>query len=292
MNFNKIIYLLSESFKSIYRSIVPSIISSLTISTSLVVLSITYFLYMNMQEYTSKLKDEYKIEVFFNKDLNIKRALSVFNEILLIDGVEEGRFIDKEDASEIFISEFDEDILNIIGSNPLPMGASYGIADGFRTYAGMNKIVDKINSIRNVDEAIFSKGAINKFDTISRNLLGFSFLLGLFIMFISLFFVSNTIMLVIYSKKDEIKTMNLLGASNIFIKFPYLLEGLILGFVGAVISLIILFWFYKLCVYIIEPHFFVTSSFNYSSVIFMNLVFGILLGLIGSSRALASRVIK
>jgi len=247
---------------------------------------------MNMQEYTSKLKDEYKIEVFFNKDLNIKRALSVFNEILLIDGVEEGRFIDKEDASEIFISEFDEDILNIIGSNPLPMGASYGIADGFRTYAGMNKIVDKINSIRNVDEAIFSKGAINKFDTISRNLLGFSFLLGLFIMFISLFFVSNTIMLVIYSKKDEIKTMNLLGASNMFIKFPYLLEGLILGFVGAVISLIILFWFYKLCVYIIEPHFFVTSSFNYSSVILMNLVFGILLGLIGSSRALASRVIK
>lgn len=292
MIFNKIIYLLSESLKSIYRSIVPSIISSLTISTSLVVLSITYFLYMNMQEYTSKLKDEYKIEVFFNKDLNIKRALSVFNEILLIDGVEEGRFIDKEDASEIFISEFDEDILNIIGSNPLPMGASYGIADGFRTYTAMNKIVDKINSIRNVDEAIFSKGAINKFDTISRNLLGFSFLLGLFIMFISLFFVSNTIMLVIYSKKDEIKTMNLLGASNMFIKFPYLLEGLILGFVGAVISLIILFWFYKLCVYIIEPHFFVTSSFNYSSVILMNLVFGILLGLIGSSRALASRVIK
>tara|TARA_B100001123_G_C15235911_1_gene997105 strand:- start:560 stop:1300 length:741 start_codon:yes stop_codon:yes gene_type:complete len=246
---------------------------------------------MNMQEYTSKLKDEYKIEVFFDKDLNIKRALSVFNEILLIDGVEEGRFIDKEDASEIFINEFDEDILNIIGSNPLPMGASYGIADDFRTYTAMNKIVDEINSIRNVDEAIFSKGAINKFDKLSRNLLGFSFLLGLFIMFISLFFVSNTIMLVIYSKKDEIKTMNLLGASNMFIKFPYLLEGLILGFIGSVISLIILFWFYKLCIYIIEPHFFITS-FNYSSVIVMNLVFGILLGLIGSSRALSSRVIK
>ncbi len=291
MILNKIFYLFSESFKSIYRSIVPSIISSLTISTSLIVLSITYFLYMNMQEYTSKLKDEYKIEVFFDKDLNIKRALSVFNEILLIDGVEEGRFIDKEDASEIFINEFDEDILNIIGSNPLPMGASYGIADDFRTYTAMNKIVDEINSIRNVDEAIFSKGAINKFDKLSRNLLGFSFLLGLFIMFISLFFVSNTIMLVIYSKKDEIKTMNLLGASNMFIKFPYLLEGLILGFIGSVISLIILFWFYKLCIYIIEPHFFITS-FNYSSVIVMNLVFGILLGLIGSSRALSSRVIK
>ena len=85
--------------------------------------------------------------------------------------------------------------------------------------------------------------------------------------------------------------MELLGASNIFIKFPYLLEGLILGFVGSIMSLIILFWFYKLCIYIIEPHFFVTS-FNYSSVIIMNLIFGVLLGLIGSSRALASSSIK
>ena len=110
-------------------------------------------------------------------------------------------------------------------------------------------------------------------------------------MFISLFFVSNTIMLVIYSRKEEIKTMHLLGASNFFIKFPYLFEGLILGFSGALISLLILFWFHRLCIYIIEPQFFV-ASFNYSNTIFMNFVFGMLLGLIGSSRALASRIIK
>ena len=65
MIMNKIIYLLSESFRSIRRSILPSIISALTIAASLVVLSVSYFLYNNVKIFTAELKDEYKIEVFF-----------------------------------------------------------------------------------------------------------------------------------------------------------------------------------------------------------------------------------
>ena len=259
MILNKIIYLLYESFKSIHRSILQSVISSFTIAASLIVLSITYFLYVNMQEYAYKVKDEYKIEVFFDESIDLDEALEVFNKILLIDGIGEGRFIDKDNALEIFKNEFDENIINIIGSNPLPMGASYGISPNFRTHNAMNDIAEIITKMDNVDEAIFSKSAINKFDRLSRNLLGFSFLLGIFIMFISLFFVSNTIMLVVYSKKDEIKTMNLLGASNFFIKSPYIFKGLILGLLGSCISLLILFWFYKLCFYILGAQFFYSN---------------------------------
>ena len=291
MILNKIIYLMSESFKSIYRSILQSAVSSLTIAASLIILSITYYLYMNMQEYAYKIKDEYKIEVFFDEKLDLEQALGVFNKILMIDGIDEGRFIDKDNALEIFKKEFDENIINIIGSNPLPMGASYGISPNYRTQSSMIGIADMITEIDNVDEAIFSKGAINKFDKLSRNLLGFSFLLGVFIMFISLFYVSNTIMLVVYSKKDEIKTMNLLGASNFFIKFPYLFKGLILGLLGSCISLLILFWFYKLCFYVLGTSI-LYQNINYFSIVLMNVIFGVLLGLIGSSRALSIVSVK
>ena len=68
------------------------------------------------------------------------------------------------------------------------------------------------------------------FDKISRNVLGFSFILGIFIMFIAVFFVSNTILLIVYSKKYEIKTLQLLGASKSFIKLPYIFEGIIFIF--------------------------------------------------------------
>ena len=77
---NKLIYLIIESFKSISRSLFPSIISSLTIAISLVVLSVSYFLYSNLQDYTTELKDEYKIDVFFNNDLDLTKALDVFNK--------------------------------------------------------------------------------------------------------------------------------------------------------------------------------------------------------------------
>ncbi len=291
MIINKLTYLLSESLKSISRSIVPSIISSLTIAASLVVLSVSYFLYNNVKIFTAELKDEYKIEVFFNNDLNLQDAINTFNNILLIDGVEEGTFIDKENAAAIFKEEFDENVINIIGSNPLPFSATYGVATSYKSFSSIAGIVKKINQLPNIDEAVFPSGSINKFDRISRNILSFSFLLGLFIMFISLFFISNTIMLVIYSKKDEIKTMELLGASKIFIKTPYLFEGSLLGLIGGCLSVIIIFWLYKVFVYIIDP-IFIISSTTYYYIIAVNLIFGTLLGLVGSSRALASSSIR
>ena len=291
MIMNKIIYLLSESFRSISRSILPSIISSLTIAASLVVLSVSYFLYNNVKIFTAELKDEYKIEVFFDSNLNLEESIDVFNNILLIDGIEEGTFIDKENAAKIFKEEFDEDVINIIGSNPLPFSATYGVSEASKSFSSINEIVKKINQLSNIDEAVFQSGIVNKFDKISRNILSFSFLLGIFIMFISLFFISNTIMLIVYSKKNEIKTMELLGASKMFIKTPYLFEGSLLGFIGGCLSVIMIFWLYKVFIYIIDPMFIVSST-TYYYIIALNLIFGTLLGLVGSSRALASSSIK
>ena len=127
MLINKFIYLLLEGVKSLYRSILPSLVSSITISISLVILSISYFLYINLYNYTAEFKNEYKIEVFFTNSINLNEGLDTFNKILLIDGIEEGVFIDKESAAAIFKKEFNENVENIIGENPLPMGAIYGV---------------------------------------------------------------------------------------------------------------------------------------------------------------------
>ena len=110
-------------------------------------LSISYFLYSNLKDYTSELKDEYKIEVFFNNDIDLSKSIDAFNKILLIDGVEEGSFIDKDAASKIFKEEFNEDIVEIIGENPLPTGATYGISESYRSYDSMKNITDIIKQL-------------------------------------------------------------------------------------------------------------------------------------------------
>ena len=291
MFFNKIIYLFIESFKSIIRAIVPSIVSSLTIAVSLSILSISYYFYDNLRNYTSEFKDEYKIEVFFLADSSINEAIETYNKILLIDGIKEGAFIDKETAAKFFKEEFNEDIEKIIGMNPLPMGAIYGISDEYRDYEKMSIIVEGINRIPNVDDALFSQEAIIKLDKVIRNILSISFILGIFIVLIAVFFVSNTILLIIHSKKDEINTMKLLGATNLFIKTPYIIKGFCLGLLGSVISLILLICMYKFSIYIMYPYYEI-PPISLIDLFMINLLIGPLFGIIGSVRALGAYVKK
>ena len=291
MFLNKIIYLFIESIKSIIRAIVPSIVSSLTIAVSLSILSISYYFYDNLRNYTSEFKDEYKIEVFFLADSSINEAIETYNKILLIDGIKEGAFIDKETAANFFKEEFNEDIEKIIGMNPLPMGAIYGISDEYRDYEKMSIIVEGIKRIPNVDDALFSQEAIIKLDKVIRNILSISFILGIFIVLIAVFFVSNTILLIIHSKKDEINTMKLLGATNLFIKTPYIIKGFCLGLLGSVISLILLICMYKFSIYIMYPYYEI-PPISLIDLFMINLLIGPLFGIIGSVRALGAYVKK
>ena len=287
--FNKFTFLFIDGCKSIYRAILPSLISSLTIAVSLIILSVSYFFYTNLFYFTSEFKNEYKIEVFFNNNLNINECLDTFNQILLIDGIDEGVFIDKETASQIFKEEFDEDILNIIGENPLPMGAIFGVSDEYKNYDKISGIARDIKFMKDIDDAIFPEQAVVKFDRIIRNLLSFSFVIGVFIVVLAYFFVSNTILLVIHAKTNEINTMKLLGASDIFIKFPYIVNGFILGFFGSIISCFILFLLYKISLYVILPYY-DFNTIDYQLIMIFNFVIGCLLGVVGSSKALSSFV--
>ena len=285
MLINKLKYLIFEGFKILYRSLIPSLISSITIGISLLVLSVSYYLYVNLESFTSDFKNEYKIEVFFDEKLSLDSSLQIFNNILFIDGIEDGVFIDKDTAADLFKNEFNEDVKNIIGQNPLPMGGIFGISDDFRTYDLMSKISKEIKYLDGVDDAIFPEEAVVQFDRTIRNLLSFSFLIGLFIIVVSYFFVSNTILLVIHSKKNEINILKLLGANDLFIKVPYIINGVLVGLIGSLVSLVALILLDNISLYVILPYYDFNSA-NYNFILFFNIFFGIFLGLISSTRSI------
>ena len=286
---NKLVFLLQESLVSIVRTKVPSIVSSLAIAVSLLVLSIAYCLFISFENLTLKFKDRYSIEVFFLEDIQETQVIAEFNKILLFDGIEEGIFINKVQAANIFKQEFDEDILDIIGSNPLPFSAIYTISELDRDYKSIKEITKKINLIESVDVAVYEKDAIIKFDKLIKNIIAFIFAISFFIILVVVFFVSNTILLVIYSKKEAIEIYKLLGASNIFIKIPYLIEGIIYGLVGAVVSIISLYLLYGLTDYFLSSLLKI-KDYDFIKIIILNFSAGIFLGFLGSSKALASYV--
>ena len=288
--FNKFLYLFNEGLLSLWRTKVPSIVSSLAISVSLIIVSITYSLYLNFEYIITDFKDSYKIEVFFNDDLSKKNCIQSFNDILLINGIDKGQFIDKDMAANKFKREFKEDINDVIGRNPLPMGAIYDISDDSRDYNSIKFIIDKIEKNINVESIIYEKDAMIQFDNFIKNILAFIFIISFLIILVAVFFVSNTILIIIYSKKRDIEILKLLGASNQFIKFPYYLEGIFQGVTGSLISLIILTLFYNILDYLSFSNYIYLDSVNSANMIILNFSFGVLLGFLGSSKALSSYV--
>ena len=88
--------------------------------------------------------------MFFNNDLNENKAILEFNSILLMDEIEEGIFINKAQAANIFKSHFDEDIIEILGENPLPFSAVYTVSEENRNYASIQKIINDIDNHKRV----------------------------------------------------------------------------------------------------------------------------------------------
>ena len=121
-------------------------VSSLAIAVSLFIISVTYCLYISFQDLTLEFKDRYSIEVFFDENISEKQAITEFNSILSsTDQIEEGIFIDKTDAANIFKTQFDEDIIEILGENPLPFSAVYTISESYRDYNSIKKIIKDLD---------------------------------------------------------------------------------------------------------------------------------------------------
>ena len=287
----KLIFLLAESFRALFRAKLPAAISSITIAITLVIFSLAYFTYVNLLGYSYKFKSKYRIEVFFQSDLNADEARDLFNTILISDGIEQGEFINKEKAADLFKLYFHEDIIDIIGENPLPMGGRYDINVDYQNSEEMSSMVRDIRRLAGVDVASFQHGVISRVDSIVENILWVSMVLGMIIFIISLILISNTIRLIIHSRQDAIETLHLLGASNSFIRFPFVAEGIIQGLIGAGFSLWILYLLRSLQSYLLEP-LVKLPLVEPANLITYNVILGLMLALIGSFRGISKYLPK
>lgn len=283
--FRKFIFLINESMKALSRAKVQAIISSITIAITLFIFSIAYYSLTNMIGYSHDFKRKYRIDVFFNPEIEMQKGIELFNKILLIDGIEQGDFIDKDEASKEFFRLFNYDVVEIIGENPLPYGGKFEIDKSYRKAEEMEKIVNEIRLIPGVDLALFSTGLIMRIDKIISNIVGIGFIIGIGIFVISVILVSNTIRLIIHAKRTDIHTLRLLGATDMFIKFPFVMEGILQGLIGAGLSLISLTILKSVIYYILGEFSFVILE--PAMLISGNIMAGCLLGIYASYRSIS-----
>lgn len=283
---SKLKYIFKESIRGFLNTWTPVVLSTLTIGISLIVITISFYSYILFINYSGSLTGNYKLEVFFNQDLGNTEAYDLYNKILKINAVENGEFIDKQKSSIKFDEYFNEKIENILGSNLLPFSGEYTIVENHRKADSLLILSKKIEKIEGVDIVLYDKEIlIRAYNIINKIMTVFS-VIGFCIIILSIILVSNTTKLIIHSKKENIKILSLMGATNLLIRIPFLVEGFIQGLIGSGISIVLLLLLKRVVEYIFSPIIVVFDN-NIHFLIILNVILGAMLGLIGSKRSVS-----
>jgi cell division transport system permease protein len=275
-------YTLKESISGFQRAKLSSFISIITVSIALLLLGIFSIVTLRTSRLIDSLRSKVEMEAFLEEPFGRKERVELEKRVLAIEGVERVEYISKEQAAQIFKNEFGEDISAVLDFNPLPPSFKIYLKKENQTADGAGKIHDKLMDTRGIQTVKYWKELLDVLDRRTTAFYDVTLGLGIVIGLSAIFLVSNTIRLAIYAKRKLIRTMELVGATTAFIRFPFLLEGFIQGFCGGVIASGIFYVMTEYSARLLSKEF---SEFIHMDPMFYLLVVGggTALGLIGSS---------
>ena len=288
---DKFSFLIAEGFKNIFRH---KLTSFATIFSVFLTLSIVGFLILanqNTNKIIEYLRAKYKIEVFFKEGFTDDELNNAINQIGSIKGVRSTTLISKKDAEKIFKSQFGEDIFDLVGFNPLPASCVVNVEkDGIEKLEIM-PIIKRLEMLPVVDEIKYQSGLISRIESYYERFSQIAILCFILSLAISIFVVSNTIRLTIFSRKNLIESFQLIGATRSFVRFPFIIEGLFHGFFGSMLSAIALYFLIDYGNTVIDD--IISFKINFDPYLLSaTLIFiGIMISTIGSIRA-TSKYIK
>ena len=223
-----------------------NIITLLTISLSILIVSAFILFFINTNEIMNFWKKGVRVMAYLKPDLADSSLTDLTRRIQSISGVETVRFISKKEAFTQLKAQMKRQasLLDNLGENPLPDAFEIRMNVATQTWDKVEFLAAEIEALDEVEEVEYGQRWLGRYTHIFDlfKLTGYA-MCGIFFM-AAVFIVANTIRLVIYSRRDDIEIMRLVGAAERFIKIPFYFQGLLQGALGAGIGLAILFFAY------------------------------------------------
>ena len=258
---------------------------------SLAILGLTSLLLVNVlvDSLTANLEDKIDISVYFNLETEEAQILNLRGELIKLTEVKSVEYISVEEALQRFKEKHKDNqvlmqSLEELEKNPLEaslnikaqQASQYESIVNFFNQGDYNSIVDKINYLEN-------KAVITRLSSITDTIRQTGFIILIILGLMAILVSFNTIRLTIYSSRKEIKVMKLVGASNWFVRGPFVVEGALYGVIAALISLLILFplvWYIspKITSYLPGTDIFYFYQTNFFLLFFLQMAVGIVLG--------------
>ena len=225
-----------------------NVVTLLTISLSILIASAFILFFINTSEIMNLWKKGLRVMAYLEADVPSAELSKLKQHIEAMDGVESLRFISKEDALNQLKAQMQRQasLFENLDKNPLPDGFEIRINPADQRWEKVEFLANQIESLDAVEEVEYGQKWFGHLPQLFElfTLTGYA-MCAIFVM-AAVFIMANTIRLVIYSRREEIEIMRLVGAAERFIKVPFYIQGLLQGALGAGIGLIILFvvfWF-------------------------------------------------
>tara|TARA_B100001564_G_C20573036_1_gene639288 strand:- start:91 stop:951 length:861 start_codon:yes stop_codon:yes gene_type:complete len=237
-------FLIAEGFKSFYRNKLASFLCVITIFINFSILGSLFVVGYNTNSLVDFFRSKYSFEIFLKNDVNQDIYTDLINELSKNNIIASTELIDKEKSAAIFKEEFGEDVVEMLGYNPLPLSIKVFISEESFEFEQVDLLIDSINTYDFIDEIEYRGRYIDDIED-RINLAIFLFLLFVIaIIFLSYQIISNTVNLSMTNRRNFIDILKYNGASEIFIKIPFYIESILYSFFGSILSLLFVKYFF------------------------------------------------
>jgi cell division transport system permease protein len=244
--FRHIIFFVHEAFVNMSRNKLQNSIAIGMIAVSLAIFGIFWLIYGNLNSVARRWSDAVHIAAYLDEHISEQQQIQIDAQIRAIENVSDVMYISPEDALKEFKKRLGDQEYLVDGIDPNPLPASYEIqlTRRHRDLASIRKVVEALQNIPHLDDIQY--GQLENLTLVIIMLKFVGVFLGTFLCLTVTFIISNTIKLTLYTHEEELNIMKFIGATESFIKGPFLAEGVIRGFLGAVSSLVFLYMIHKL----------------------------------------------
>ncbi|MBC8456510.1 MAG: ABC transporter permease [Deltaproteobacteria bacterium] len=239
-------YFVRQALANIFKNRLGHLIGVGTMAIAFLIFNTFILVFVNLNHWTKEWGRSMSMSVYFKGEPDRIALENIKKELLHFHGVTIKRFISKDDAMESLRRRLGDKagLLDGLKENPLPACLEIILSRDKSGDSLPYQLKTRLEKIDIVDEVQYSQEWISRFQAIMEAIKLIGMVFGGLLFLAALFIITNTIKLTIYARKDEIEILKLVGATNRFVKIPFLIEGSIQGFLGGLIALIVLFLIY------------------------------------------------
>lgn len=274
-------YALKEALSAIKRARLTGLAATFTLTTCLFLLGLFLLAYVNLKEVTARVRERVQIEAFLSDQVDRVGAGVLAESIRSFPAVKAVSYVDKEMALKVFRQQFGDEALQALQTNPLPASLKIELQEGDRTFSRARQVAQRIAALPGVEDVEYGQQWLSKLDRLLSGVAAATAILGLILAASSVMVVATTIKLAFHARREAVEIMKLVGAPPEFIAHPFMVEGVIYGFLGALFSSVLLALLHG-----VLSRRLVELSFLPPGLVVGLLIFGTFLGGLGSAISL------